>query len=131
MTESEESFQTILRIAFILLPLLAAATAFVGYRFTKRTLKPVKDITDTVCKIRMDADLSRRIDNIDTVRETKEKRYKKNRDEIYILAETFNEMLDELEAVFKREKQFTSDVSHELRTPISVMMGSVRSAFKR
>ena len=27
-----------------------------------------------------------------------------------------NEMLDELEAVFKREKQFTSDVSHELRT---------------
>ncbi|URW88543.1 hypothetical protein M5E84_12170 [[Ruminococcus] torques] len=77
VTESEESFQTILRIAFILLPLLAAATAFVGYRFTKRTLKPVKDITDTVCKIRMDADLSRRIDNIDTVRETKEKRYKK------------------------------------------------------
>ena len=74
VTESEESFQTILRIAFILLPLLAAATAFVGYRFTKRTLKPVKDITDTVCKIRMDADLSRRIDNIDTVRETKEKR---------------------------------------------------------
>ena len=64
----------------------------------------MKDITDTVCKIRMDADLSRRIDNIDTVRETKEKRYKKNRDEIYILAETFNEMLDELEAVFKREK---------------------------
>ena len=40
VTESEESFQTILRIAFILLPLLAAATAFVGYRFTKRTLKP-------------------------------------------------------------------------------------------
>ena len=130
MTESEESFQTILRIAFILLPLLAAATAFVGYRFTKRTLKPVKDITDTVCKIRMDADLSRRIDNIDTVRETKEKRYKKNRDEIYILAETFNEMLDELEAVFKREKQFTSDVSHELRTPISVMMAQCGQLLK-
>ena len=130
VTESEESFQTILRIAFILLPLLAAATAFVGYRFTKRTLKPVKDITDTVCKIRMDADLSRRIDNIDTVRETKEKRYKKNRDEIYILAETFNEMLDELEAVFKREKQFTSDVSHELRTPISVMMAQCGQLLK-
>ena len=130
VTESEESFQTILRIAFILLPLLAAATAFVGYRFTKRTLKPVKDITDTVCKIRMDADLSRRIDNIDTVRETKEKRYKKHRDEIYILAETFNEMLDELEAVFKREKQFTSDVSHELRTPISVMMAQCGQLLK-
>lgn len=125
VTEAEESFRTILRSAFILLPLLAAATAFVGYRFTKRTLRPVKDITDTVCKIRTDADLSRRIENIDDikeVREVKEGQHRENRDEIYILAKTFNGMLDELETVFKREKQFTSDVSHELRTPVSVML---------
>lgn len=147
VTESEESFQTILRIAFILLPLLAAATAFVGYRFTKRTLRPVKDITDTVRKIRADADLSRRIENIENIEErrgkaeekeetgekektegkeetgkAKVRRRRESGDEIYVLAQTFNGMLDELETVFEREKQFTSDVSHELRTPISVMM---------
>ena len=39
-------------------------------------------------------------------------------------------LLDELEAVFKREKQFTSDVSHELRTPISVMMAQCGQLLK-
>ena len=38
------------------------------------------------------------------------------------MAETFDEMLEQLEIAFQREKQFTSDVSHELRTPISVIM---------
>lgn len=31
-------------------------------------------------------------------------------------------MLDTIESLVKRERQFTSDVSHELRTPLSVMM---------
>ena len=31
-------------------------------------------------------------------------------------------MLGQLEEVFQREKQFTSDVSHELRTPVSVIL---------
>ena len=31
-------------------------------------------------------------------------------------------MLDELEEVFRREQQFTSDASHELRTPVSVIL---------
>ncbi len=31
-------------------------------------------------------------------------------------------MLEQLEKVFEREKQFTSDVSHELRTPVSVIL---------
>ena len=44
------------------------------------------------------------------------------RDEIYSLAYTFDQMLGQLEEVFQREKQFTSDVSHELRTPVSVIL---------
>ena len=39
-----------------------------------------------------------------------------------MLAETFDGMLDELEEVFRREQQFTSDASHELRTPVSVIL---------
>lgn len=70
-------------------------------------------------KIRADADLSRRIG---LGGEEKKVRGGKNRDEIYGLAGTFDDMLEELETAFKREKQFTSDVSHELRTPVSVIL---------
>lgn len=112
ITEAEKSFAVTLRFAMILFPAMVLATALMGYRFTRRTLFPVKKMTDTVEEIRADADLSRRIGLKDG----------KQGDEIYILAKTFDGMLEELEEVFEREKQFTSDVSHELRTPISVIL---------
>ena len=37
------------------------------------------------------------------------------------MANTFDSMLDRLEASFEAEKQFTSDVSHELRTPLAIL----------
>ena len=49
-------------------------------------------------------------------------RLKGNRDEITILAETFDSMLEQLQEAFERQKQFTSDVSHELRTPLAVIL---------
>lgn len=112
LTDAEEGYRVTIRFAMILLPILIILTAAIGYRFTRRTLLPVKEITKTVQKIRADADLSRRIDLADG----------KTKDEISELADTFDEMLEELEGVFQREKQFTSDVSHELRTPISVIL---------
>lgn len=109
VTEAEESFNVTIRFALILLPLMVLAMILIGYRFTRRTLLPVKTITQTVCQIRADADLSRRIGM-------------KGGDEISTLGATFDDMLEELEKVFNREKRFTSDVSHELRTPVSVIM---------
>ena len=38
------------------------------------------------------------------------------------MAQTFDSLLDQVEASFSREKQFTSDVAHELRTPLSVAL---------
>lgn len=125
VTDAEESFAVTVRFALILLPLMVAATAVIGYRFTKRILSPVRTITGTVRKIRSDADLSRRVGlterkaaDADAGRIRKENAG----DEFYTLAETFDEMLDELERVFRREQQFTSDASHELRTPVSVIL---------
>ena len=117
VTDAEASFGVTIRFAVILFPLMALVTVVIGYRFTRRTLLPVKQITRTVQKIRADADLSRRIGL-----KAPEGRERRNRDEIYGLASTFDDMLEELEEVFQREKQFTSDVSHELRTPISVIL---------
>lgn len=155
ITDAEESFTVTVRFALILLPLMVLATALIGYRFTRRTLAPVRQITDTVRSIRADADLTRRVglagtgggtdadsragddgetdaderagrdggtDTKDRADTDRSGSGRKERDEIYVLANTFDEMLSELEQVFRREQQFTSDASHELRTPVSVIL---------
>jgi len=46
-------------------------------------------------------------------------------DEIGRLAISFNRMVAQLEAAFRRQKQFVADVSHELRTPLTALSGSL------
>lgn len=128
VTEAEASFTITLRFALILLPLMVLATAVIGYRFTRRTLLPVRQITSTVREIRADADLSRRIGLTEQNGVSDNKHT--NRDEIYTLAATFDDMLGELEKVFNREKQFTSDVSHELRTPVGVILAQCEAMLR-
>ena len=133
ITEAEASFAVTVRFALILFPLLIVVTALIGYRFTRRTLLPVRRITETVQKIRADGDLSRRVGMPETGRkgmpETgndavtgKFSARRKSRDEIARLAETFDGMLGEMEEAFEREKRFTSDVAHELLTPVAVIL---------
>ena len=44
------------------------------------------------------------------------------------LIETFNRMIERLEASFNQVRQFSTDVSHELRTPITVIRGQLEVA---
>ncbi|HEX6820263.1 MAG TPA: HAMP domain-containing sensor histidine kinase [Ktedonobacterales bacterium] len=46
-------------------------------------------------------------------------------DEIGRFARSFNLMVAQLEAAFKRQKQFVADVSHELRTPLTSLGGGL------
>ena len=110
LTAAERDFRATLRLALVLLPLLVALTALCGYLFSRRALRPVAQITQTVQNIQQERDLSKRV------------RLGEGRDEIYTLAQTFDSLLDQVEASFSREKQFTSDVAHELRTPLSVAL---------
>ena len=109
ITAAERSFLLTIRLSLILLPLLVIVTAILGYFMTKRTLKPVVQITNTVRAIQEDNDLSRRV------------ALGSGKDEIYQLAQTFDQMLETVEKSLVREQQFTSDVAHELRTPLSTM----------
>ncbi len=46
-----------------------------------------------------------------------------SKDEIGTLAESFNQMMEDLEKLISSRRQMTADIAHELRTPISVILG--------
>lgn len=119
IADAQREFRATLRITLILLPILIILTALVGYIISKRAMRPVKRITDTVKEIRSSHDLSKRV------------KLGKGNDEIYRLAHTFDDLLSDVDSAFKREKQFTSDVAHELRTPITTVKIAIDDILKR
>ena len=46
-----------------------------------------------------------------------------SRDEIGVLAQSFNQMMEDLERLLASRRQMTADIAHDLRTPISVILG--------
>lgn len=94
----------------VILPILTAFTAYVGYRMIRRLLSPINAIVEAANEITSSSQLSRRI------------QLPKEKDEFYHLTATVNNMLEGLEENFVRERQFSSDAAHELRTPLSVIM---------
>lgn len=121
VTETQKEFLIAVRFAVILLPLTVILTVLIGYRLIRRTLLPVRQMTETVQEIQKDGDLSRRIGVSQAT----------GKDEFYQLAGTFDGMLESLEQAFLRERQFTSDVSHELRTPVSVILAQCEASLNR
>lgn len=87
ITDVEEKFYVTMRIALLSLPLMLVVTVLAGFYFTGRTLLPVKQMTGAVKKIREQENLSGRIGLEGHGR----------KDEIYVLAETFDEMLAQVE----------------------------------
>jgi two-component system, OmpR family, sensor kinase len=47
------------------------------------------------------------------------------RDELKVLADSFNRMLDRLTEAFAGQRAFVADASHELRTPLTVIRGQL------
>ena len=113
---SENAFDTIIKFAMIILPVLTILAATVGYFITKRAFKPVKQIAESAEAISNGDDLTKRIG------------LGNGNDEIYLLASKFDMMFDRLQSSFENEKRFTSDASHELRTPLAVIMTQCEDA---
>jgi signal transduction histidine kinase len=83
--------------------------SILAWRLSEDVLGRVRRVTRAARGI-SDTDLRRRID-VD------------GQDEIAELAETFNAMLDRLDASFTTQRQFLDDAGHELRTPITIARG--------
>lgn len=104
--------RSMLYVVLILVPLILLLTALGGYYITKKAFMPISDIAKTANDIRIKGDIQKRIPVNPKGKE----------DELYHLSVTLNAMLDNIENLITKEKQFTSDASHELRTPISVVL---------
>ncbi len=119
--DNDPALASLSKAFLIFLPLLILIAGLGGYVITRRAFKPVVQITDTVHSIQAGGDLSSRVGL---------PAYRNDKDEIYQLASTFDDMLERLEDSFESEKRFSDDASHELRTPLAVIMAQCEYAMK-
>jgi signal transduction histidine kinase len=102
----------LLQYSLITLGVIIALAAILGWIAAGRVLRPVHLIT-AAARAASEHNLSARV------------ALHGPRDELYELAETFDEMLDRLQATFEGQQRFIANASHELRTPLAVMRTTV------
>ena len=91
----------------IALAAMVAISAFLGWVVAGRVLSPLRTITGSVREI-----TANNLDERLAVTGPRD-------DELTELSETFNSLLDRLEAAFTAERLFVANASHELRTPLT------------
>jgi hypothetical protein len=92
-------------VAFLL---VVIAAAILAWTLTGRLLRPLQEVTATARRLSAES-LGERI------------ALRGPRDEVAQLADTFDAMLDRLQATFEAQRRFVANASHELRTPLSVI----------
>ncbi|TVR40612.1 MAG: HAMP domain-containing protein [Cryomorphaceae bacterium] len=108
-----------LRRNMTLIFVLACAVIFVaGWYFSRMVFNPVRAITQRAQNISA-SNLDLRIDT------------GKNRDELWQMAETFNDMLNRLESSFSAQKHFVHNISHELRTPLAAIISELELSLQK
>jgi signal transduction histidine kinase len=98
----------LLQYSLITLAVVIALAAILGWVAAGRALRPVHRIT-SAARAASEHNLSARV------------ALHGPRDELQELAETFDEMLDRLQAAFEGQRRFIANASHELRTPLTLM----------
>ncbi|HEX5407526.1 MAG TPA: HAMP domain-containing sensor histidine kinase [Pseudonocardiaceae bacterium] len=102
----------LLSSALVLLIVVVAVSALVGWWIAGRMLRPLAAIT-TAARRATDTTLHERLNLSGPPDELKE------------LGDTFDKMLERLDAAFATQRRFVANASHELRTPLAVTRAAV------
>jgi len=102
----------------ILFPIVLFGLFFVSRYLAGRSIIPIQNITNTTSRITKST-LNERVT------------LPPNKDELYQLSASINELLNRIENTLQREHQFTSDASHELRTPLSTLRGTLEVLIRK
>jgi heavy metal sensor kinase len=122
VARSRENLTALLnRLALLVIVLPAVVwlvAAAMGRRFVRRALSPVREMADSARSMtKADFDLRLPVAS--------------SNDELADLAATFNQLLDQLQRAFDRQRRFTGDAAHQLRTPLAVLQGQLDVALRR
>ena len=102
----------VLLFSFLGLGGMAVISGGLGWLMAGRFLRPVREITNTARRASEES-LAERVGLEGPPDEMKE------------LADTFDAMLDRLEAAFESQRVFIANASHELRTPLTAMITAI------
>ena len=108
----EAARQRVLQAGSVAFLLAVTATVLLAWMITGQVLRPLHDVTATARRLSAES-LDERL------------RLPGPRDEVAELADTFDAMLDRLQAAFQAQRRFVANASHELRTPLAVVRTEV------
>jgi signal transduction histidine kinase len=102
----------LLEFSFVGLAVMTVASGGLGWFMSGRVLRPVRVITETARRA-SEQHLGERLALTGA------------KDELKVLADTFDDMLERLDAAFATQRRFVANASHELRTPLTVMRTAI------
>ena len=110
--QRNQTLEHLLAYALAALGVMTAVSAGVGWVLAGRVLRPVSSIT-AAARRASEQHLGERLALTGP------------HDELRELADTFDQMLERLDAAFASQRRFVADASHELRTPLTVMRTAI------
>jgi signal transduction histidine kinase len=110
--QRDHTLHTLLDASLIGLGIATLVSAGLGWLVSGRVLKPVRSITESARQA-ADLKLGTRLALAGPDDELKE------------LADTFDTMLERLDAAFASQKRFVANAAHELRTPLTAMRTAI------
>jgi signal transduction histidine kinase len=106
--DRDSALDSLQRLMFIGGPIALLIACFAGYFVAARALASVER-------------MRRRADELFSTEDSARLPVPSARDEIQQLGQTLNEMLDRVEEVVDRGREFVAGASHELRTPLTIL----------
>ncbi|WP_316833231.1 HAMP domain-containing sensor histidine kinase [Pedobacter aquatilis] len=115
---SHNRLHKLLNIMIFIFILISVIVLVLSRWIAEKMLKPLKALTAEVKQI--DAgNMAFRVKETD------------NKDEINLIAQSFNHLMEELEQAFILQKTFMANASHELRTPVTRLMMTAELALSK